>query len=961
MPEEKKDEMYAKVPDSYEDKMSKIRDAIRKSTLFGAVENEWSLSIEATFADSIIIDKSTKEGAQYYKADWSINADGDVVFSNVKAVTVEAVVKIKNENEELKDEDVGKSSAPKILNEEIEGTLLLEEVTDPITGITRYKGSTTLPNYAEVKNKNKRWYSKKIITEAIQDLSDRIKTNGASPIYRGHIKEIDKNGKEINTSGLDRIVGGLSEVSYDPIKNAVSLADIEIADTADGRDIVALASMKIPIRFRYSHRGSGGSHLVKNEQNEVTEIVDSLKIDGFDILLAGRESVKQPDMEFRAITEEAEMPDKKVLTEEEVDQKLEGIKTSILDEIKNIVKPEEKKDEQKVEEKKLDEEKKEEKPGKSVEALNEMQKKLDEVNEFIETGKRKEAIALMVETGEGVINEALKDEKYKAFTADDKKHIIGMVTKDIPSLYGKVDTAKPDDFKAGVVTMLNEHYDELMPFVARTRLESKGYGNPQGNGIQTVEVIRAELPNGERIGKLEEAIDQALDPDKEHYKLPNEHRFNGVINEVMDSYYKEHYKELMNESGENFTQSDIGASIRSINAAIIPAALKRLTATRYCNVFSMKALREDILIESLLPAIGGNGIHTNVALLQPTEDGQLSTVGSTLTPYPMIATEKGFNTRISAKAIATAKNSIIDPIALCVASISKQMAQIMDQYIWEWIIARAQAYSKDEVTSVETLTQVGSTNEYQSANQGWILYEVYRDTTSANPTDAKLVNLFGTAVGTPTYQQIIVTNSNDDAFTYGTHYTINAADGSITLTAAGVTLKSSYDMRAVYSYTTNAKFWSVTGGGSTENLYTWLVNLQQRVGQAKATIRTRGYEPDFAITDITVEDLISKGPQFDASKAQPGSVKDALGNVNTYDGLPIDRAGWLPSGWLVVGKKGTSIGGAQLGIHTPMIMNGPKLTATYTYQDYDMNGFDAIDYPNNAETILVGITDLTSL
>ena len=871
------------------------------------------------------------------------------MFSNVKAVTVEAVVKIKNENEELKDESPNRRT---LLNEDIETGLFLEEITTG-SGKKQYKGKVKVAQKADERNGNGRVYPEKVLQEAVAKVKEKIKISPI-PMYRGHRV---KDGKNIND--LDEIVAVINDVNYHTEDKTVSLDDITFVETDAGKDIIALAEANLALQV--SQNGDGKSHLVKNEDGNISEIVDSLNIDGWDILRTGKASVKQADMEFRVLTEEAEMPDKKVLTEEEVEAKIkaerEALKAEILNEIK------EKKEEEKPrDEKKLDEEKpKEDKSDKSVEALNEMQKKLDEMNEFIETGKRKEAIALMVETGEGVINEALKDEKYKAFTADDKKHIIGMVTKDIPSLYGKVDTAKPDDFKTGVVTMLNEHYDELMPFVARTRLENKGYGNPQGNGIQTVEVIRAELPNGERIGKLEEAIDQALDPDKEHYKLPNEHRFNGVINEVMDSYYKEHYKELMNESGENFTQSDIGASIRSINAAIIPAALKRLTATQYCNVFSMKALREDVLIESLLPAVGSNGIHTNIALLQPTEDGQLSTVGSTLTAYPMVATEKGFNTRISARALATAKNSIIDPIALCVASISKQMAQIMDQYIWEWIIARAQAYSKGEVTSVETLTQVGSTNEYQSANQGWILYEVYRDTTSTNPTDAKLVNLFGTAVGTPTYQQIIVDNSNGDAFTYGTHYTINAADGSITLTAAGVTLKSSYDMRAVYSYTTNAKFWSVTGGGSTVTLYDWLMNLQQKVGQTKATIRGRGYEPDFSITDINVEDLISKGPQFDASKAQPGSIKDALGNVKTYDGLPIDRAGWLPSGWLLVGKKGTLVGGAQFGIHTPMIMNGPKLTATYTYQDYDMHGFDAIDYPNNAEAMLVGITDLASL
>ncbi len=934
MPDKEKNEIYARIPNSYEEKSMKITDALRKSTLFGAVENEWNLSIEATFADSVIVDKSTKEGQKYYKADWSLDENGDVILSNVKDVEVDAVVKIKNENQQI--------DRRTLLNEDIQTSIFLEEVTT--SGKKQYKGKVNVAQIADTRNRNGRIYPEKVLQESVTKLKEKLKT-GPIPMYRGHRTNDGKN-----TDDLNEIVAVINDVNYHSEDKTVSLDDITFVETQAGKDMIALAEARMP--FQVSQRGAGSSHLVKGEDGKVNEIVDVLEIDGWDALRSGKASVSQADMEFQVLTEEAEMPDKKVLTEEEVKALLEAERTKILNEFKEM-KPEEKKEEKPPETPKPE-------VDKSAEALNEMTKQLNEMKEFIEAGKRKEGIESLTKAGEGIINETLKDEKYKIFNEADKKHISSMALKDVPELYGKVDVAKPDEFKSKVDAILNEKVEEVSHFIAQARLQAKGYGNTPGNGIQHVEMIRSEIPNGERIMRLEEAIDEINDPNKEHYKLPKEHRFNKAINEVMDAYYTEHYKALMNESGENFTQSDIGASIRSINAAIIPAALKRLTATRYCNVFSMKSLREDVLLETLLPAITSNSIHTNVALLQPTEDGTLSTVGSTLTAYPMIATEKGFNTRISARAIATAKNSGIEPVALSVAAISKQMAQIMDQYIWEWIIARAQAYSKGEVTSVETLTQVGSTDEYYSAHEGWILYEVYRDTTSTNPTDAKLINLFGSTSGN-TYQAIVVDNSNSDPFTYGTHYTINAADGSITLTEAGVTLKGGHSMRAKYSYTTNAKFWSVTGGGSTVTLYDWLMNLQQKVGQAKATIRGRGYEPDFAITDITVEDLISKGPNFDASKAQPGTVKDALGNVNTYDGLPMDRAGWLPSGWLLVGKKGTVTGGPQYGIHTAMTMQGPKLTAAKTYQDFDMYGFDAIDYPNNTETMLVGITDLASL
>jgi hypothetical protein len=204
-------------------------------------------------------------------------------------------------------------------------------------------------------------------------------------------------------------------------------------------------------------------------------------------------------------------------------------------------------------------------------------------------------------------------------------------------------------------------------------------------------------------------------------------------------------------------------------------------------------------------------------------------------------------------------------------------------------------------------------------------------------------------------------DGDNTALTHVTDYTINWADGSITLTTAGAAKCAGNEVEIKYSYTTNAYFWSVSGGGTGVTLYDWLLNLQQQVGKAKVSVRNRGYEPNFAITDISVEDLISKGPQFTNMMSQNGNIKDAFGNVTMYDGLPLDRAGWLPSGWALTAIKGTATAGPQYGIHTPMMIDGPIKTAAKSFQDYNMTGFDGIDYPNNAEMALVGITDLAAL
>jgi hypothetical protein len=940
MPDTEKNELYVKIPNSFEEMREKLGEAISKSGLFGAIKNEWNVSIEATFPEKVIVVNSTEDENKYYQADWSLNKDGDVVFSNVKSVEVNAVIKVKNEQ-------AMESNNTTMLNEDIQATLLLEEVVNPETGKSRYIGKAEKVQRGDYKNKNKRIYPDKILDEGINDLQQRLK-QGASPIYKCHRT---KDGQ--NVTDLDKIVGGLNEVSYHPDTKTVDLDEIEFAETLDGKDIIALAKLKKPIQFQFSQRGKGTSHFVKNEKNEVAEIIDSVYIDGFDILRAGTASVEQPNMEFQVLTEETEMLNNRILTEDEVTTKIkaerEAIKAEILNEMRNA-KPEEKKPEDPPKEspKEVD---------KSAVVLNEMKTQMAKMNEAIEETKKEKAIVALTKSAEAILDEELKDEKYKTFTADGKKHITEMTLKHAPELYGKVDVNKPDELKAGVVGMLNEHYEEVAKFMADTRLAGMGYPKPGGTGIQSVQVVHENIPNMEMIKRLEESVEGHIDPQKKHFQLAANDPAQAEIGKVMDSYYKENYRALLNESNEEFTLSDIGVKLATVNAVIIPMALKRLTALKYVDLMQMKALTDYKMIETINPALSAN-IHTNVALFQPTENGTLSMVGTEFTAYPVIATEKGFRTNISFKSIAAAKNSSIDPVGSSIAGMVKLAAQITDQYLWELIIAKAQAYDFDEVDSAESLTQVGSTREWQSLYQGWIKYELVKDTTNANPTDAKLVNLFGTPIDTNTMQEVVVAEYGGDstAMTYGTDYTVNWADGSVTLTDAGETKRNSNGVSAKYSYTSNAKFWSVSGGGS-RGLYQWLMNLQQKVGQAKVAIRQRNYKPDFAIFGITMEDLLSKGPQFNAEAMQPGTAKDALGNVMMYDGLPVEGVDWAPECWGIVGVKGMAVHGIQ----TPLAVTGPIEDVLSSGSFYKLKGMTGDDLCVPESVCLVGVTDLASL
>jgi len=934
-----KNEIYATIPNSIESMLNKIKDAIDKNNPFGMLRDNEYVSVEATFDDSIIVYKWGDGERKYYQAKWKTNKEGEVEFSDIKQVEVNAVIKVKNEMRERAAMVSLNESVD--MNETIDISFILEKKEEEADELENYSSKAI---FKQEHSGNNREYPPQVMKEAIDDVKSRL------PI----LMEIQHPRDGNMVTDLEKTAAIINKVERTD-DGQIILEDIKFVPTEAGKTMFGLSKTlaKSGAKLGISQRATGKSHYVKNESTgAVKEVVDWLRIKKWDFTAPNEQGVK--DAQFELLMEENEMADKKVLTEDEVTALLGAQKTefmTMIDELKNAQAEPPKVEEPKVEPK---QEKKEESDGNKL--ILEMQQKFNDATEKLNRLTRKEQMTELITTGTRLMTEELTKEDYKRFSEAEKKVLLESV--DFEVVYPKVDMSKPESITATILESLKNEINQLDRLIAASKLRETGYPKKgTGNGITNVEVINENVPGMEQIKRLEKDVERAIDPYNKYWKLPDDHHGQSVINEIMNKYYKDNHEKLMLEANEEFKQDDIGARIATINAVVIPAALRRLTAMKFCNVVNMKALLDFVLIESYVPTIESN-VHTNLALFQPTEDGTLTMVGSTTVGYPIVATEKGFRTMITTKAIATAKNSVIDPVVMSVASMAKLGAQITDQYIYEFVIARTQGYDASEVSSWETLTKVGATAEYQSVNQGWIKYEPYKHYDgNGNPDDAKLLNLFGTTSGNVLQKIEIGHGGTPTVLTYGTHYTINFADGSVTLTAAGVSAVSTDDVKAKYSYTNNAKFWSVTGGAGTVTLYDWLLNLQQMIGQAKVLIRKRHYDPDFAVAGITVEDLISKGPQFNASMSQQGSVKDALTNVITYDGLPMDRSGWAPDHWVIVGAKGAVI----FGVHTPPMVSGPVEDTTTTSKYYKYNGFTAVDVPVPAQFSLVGITDLASL
>lgn len=299
----------------------------------------------------------------------------------------------------------------------------------------------------------------------------------------------------------------------------------------------------------------------------------------------------------------------------------------------------------------------------------------------------------------------------------------------------------------------------------------------------------------------------------------------------------------------------------------------------------------------------------------------------------------------------------MSPEADAIAGLAVDIAHRIDRLLWQLMITKAQLQATTEVTSYETLTVVGATDEYASVNQGWLNYEHLKTYDSNNnPTGAKLGKLYDTPSGN-VLQEVDVREAGGDntALVYATDYSVNWPDGTITLTATGVTKENGNGIEAKYTYTTNAKFWSVVPPANV-TLYDHLINLRQQVGQARVIVGNRHYNPNFMGLSLNTEDLVTSGPQFTQSGARASDMLDRLNNVVSYAGLDPVKSSAIPQAWMVLGERGSCVYRVQ----TPWSMRGPITDVANGNDYYLAEEYSGNDVPVAEKLIVVGITDINT-
>lgn len=839
------------------------------------------------------------------------------------------------------------------MNETALVSFMLEKKEDAEDLMENYTGRVTVAQKAISENGNKREYPIQVLREAVENIKARMQKDG--PL----LMEIQHPRDGNNATDLEKVAALIHEVDWND-DGTVTLNDIQFVDTPPGRLMFNLSTklQKAGAKLGVSQRALGKSHYVKNESGKVKEVVDQLYIKKWDFTAPGEQSVKQAQFELQRLTEEQEMADKKVLTEDEVNALMEAQETKFNETIEAL----KTEMEAKAKEKDTPAPPPEAPPATPPPAppaenkdLLEMQGKLNAQNEKLERLTRKEELEELKETGTRLMNEELAKEDYKRFTEDEKKALLESVKFD--EIHGKVDMSKAESITAAILESLQGEISTLDKLIAAARLRETGYGQRAGtgNGLTRVEVINENIPGMEFINQFGAEVNKWMDQEND-WKLPEDHSARGTLKKILESYDQANYKRLLNEAAEDVTVSDIGIKNASVSRAFIAAVWPRLTALEVCETGTMNLIQDVIPVESFLPAFSTD-VHTDVTLLQPAESAALNVAGITLGNYPILATPKNQSMMITSLARATAKGLAVEPVARSMAGLANYVRTIMDRMLWELIIAKAQAYAATGVTDWEVCTRVGTTNEHYSAHEGWVKFEFVKALDgNDNPESAKLVPLFGTTTGN-SYQAVTARESQGDntALVYGTHYTINWPDGTLTLTDAGASECAADLVEVKYTYTTNLKTWSIVPDSGV-TLYNHLLNLAQMVGQAKVLVRNRYYEPNYVAMNIANEDLIGKGPQFTTSGYTAGNVKDALAMVTTYDGKPVKQSTAIPQGWIIVGK----IGAAVYYVHTPWSIEGPLAIDNTRDRYWQVEEYSATDVPVTAKFALVGVTDLNT-
>ena len=886
-------EVYALIPGSQEVHERAIRKALKDNppAEFGAHSWSWLEACLGPAPDKIVVEVSKADGYCYFEVDVSVDTAGMISFGTATEVEYELVSKAKNEARQFQESLDAAKPTPKVYNEQHAANLSLNE-----SGETAFL-SVDFAGQADVRNRNGRIYTAECLQEAVEELQDRL------PLPFGTVHE--------DQTDLGKVAGLIHEVAFDSETGKVSLPKIELLDTTSGSDLKEILDKDVAVEI--SHRAVGQGYLETDESTgEQTEVVTWLRYEGIDTVWPGRSGFGntnlQPKPESHQPTGDPNrqnLPVNQPITKDEVAQivaqTLQGALTPYQQQLQEQVK------------------------------AQELQQ-----NKFMLKG-------IAAETIEEILT------NYPQF-GDTEKDALRATASDTEKLYERV-SSNPTD-RASIKAAQERMIESQVEFISKVRAQyglsqkqlpegrqGSRYINRYG-GVTTVDEVIANSPLD--VQEVNRVVNTALDAAfqgntvlKEQSERNQKHENFKIHAEMLDREMYRLAPRIQSEMDRGLKWETMQAGVEvpvSITSMYIElVAWKMLTAIPHVQLHPMVSLLENIPIEGFTSAYGRDaGLDKWARASGVGEHNAIPTSIIDFGNHVLAASAQKYATTYTQEALATIRNTVMDIQTSVVALCGKDLADMIDGMLWELMVNESLAGESTKVSSAETLTRVGTStpSTWKASKAGWITYEWIVAKDGNNPTRSYPQRLFPNSGAATqgaseiTRQTMVVsrTGASPPAFNYVDDWTFDAADGTITLTAAGQTKLGSNDLTLTYQYSDNCTVWDATiPEGMSYKDHLW--DLRFAISAARQNVVDRNYEPMTIAWSFAAEDQIAGGENFRRDGLTITDIVDAQNTVRDFAGTMPTWSANFPKKFVLVFEDKHAL----YGIHTPYMMGQPQM------------------------------------
>lgn len=833
-----------------------------------------------------------------------------------------------------------------VLNEEASGS-----------GEKKYKARVPIAQVANKLNENRRLYPRAVLKPEVERV-DKLAREGKLLMEAKHRVEDGKNVRDILET-----VAKIGRVVYNE-DDTVTLEDITFIPTRSGNDLLAVVQSQVALDV--SQRAEGTA-VVKtwNEDHKPYEEVESLRIDGWDFIPPGKAGVR--DAHVQVLLEQ------KRSGEQSMADTPSGTPTNTpaQDPAQNtpppapVTSPELAAATQNPSAAAtppavsgLNEDAVKALVGQLMGPVNEQlaaakvqaeedRKNLDEARKVINEAQAEKEKQARIAASKVKLNETLNGEEFKAYSPDERQSLLESIELDCN-----------EEVLLGQVQRQKAIMDKM---IASVKLRNMGFGsgNVPGVGYSPAQVVNEALPNGEYIGRLNEAVSAVLNQHNDGFlakKTPNREKASKAILEAFDREYR---RQLMNEAG---MAGDV-PQIVSFSRVVVEQGLPLLRAADLVVIDTMPAITHTIYFEKW-----SNPLDANISGMQVGEGGTAPSGTMKIVPYTIYADDRKIRTALTPEIMAMARGIAgYDIMARSVAGLARDYARRLDRLIFRLAIAKADLQNYREVRTFETLTVDGANAQrYVSANKMWVKWEWFKKyNPETNQPTAKLAYV-GEETGS-IHQRIVVQMGsgspttltrgwlqpsgaitvNEDGTGAAADYYVEYADGSIVISTDVVITTP---VQAKYVYTLNSVFFTQVPASGVK-LEDHLVNLHRAIGQAKTKIVNRHYQPTWQASSVTIADLISNSERFANNRNNPANELNTDNSIGRIQGMGLFDSVNMVDDKMVIGTP-DAIGYWP---YQPFALSTPLINTETGEQSYIGIEFASNDVPQDEKLVTVSI------